>query len=714
MDKDKAQSKKLTREEQRIEDSKHAQDTQDAERMLFLADAKVLLARDADARRKFDYEWMVRDLFRRGYHFSRYQPTTQTVVLASKQSAKIPVNLTAMAMRSIRNEVTSFRPKWECLPRYMNEESKTQARYTGMFLDYEFDRLKLKKKIKETITHGLVTSVGIWRILYDERKKEVAIYLVDPFDWYPDSYAESLDPFEMDHCIMATRRSQDWILHNPEFDEQAKKEVVSSEARLAYSEYKQFMIQAVKNSGQYQTEKNSTNILFEGEFRIFHDDGKHHIRRVIWTEQNTRPLYWEDTDEEDYSFSLYQADINPKEIYGEGWMKHVMPINRVIDMLESSVYDYNHRVAKGRIVVDRDSGVRAIHNTHGEIVSKNKGSEVRAMDMPALPVATQNQIERFGRYFEDISGRHDASLGRVPAGVKAGIGIAELKQADATSQDDLVDNLEDFLADVARKVMRVVAKDYKTYKIIQALGHKEEDEKYFAVVGKGANKKGNKDHQGKVKIGPDWLDLAIIGDDNNIRVTVGSWLGYTKEMMQEKVLKYTQIGLIDQKTALRLLEFGSINEIIQETRKESLMKSRLGQQQQGGHPGEQDQFGLAEVENEMMLEGKPIKPDPHDDHEVHIAVHQDILGQGADDIVGEHIQLHQEYLNQSWGVPQTSQDNTRNQQVQAQQPQSQGQEGQPPMMGQAGQRGQPSGMMAGQAPQIPPMGGAGEGQPPTQ
>lgn len=710
MDQDKAK-RRLTSEQQRIEDAKTDENPDQSQKRMFIADAKELLGRAADARRRYDYEWMVRDLFRRGYHFSRYQPTTQTVVLASKQSAKIPINITAAAMRSIRNQVTSFRPKWECLPRFTTEESHTQARYTGMFLDYLHDHLKLKHKIKETITQGLITSVGVWRVLYDERRKEVRIYLVDPFDLYIDPYAETVDDAE--YMILATRKPLSWVLNNPDYDATARSQIVSPEARLAYSEYKQFMIQAVKNMAQYQTDRNATVILFDGEFRIW-KDGKSHIRRVIWTDQNTDPLFYEDTEDEDYTHAIYQADINPKEIYGEGWMKHVMPINRVIDMLESSIYDYNHRVAKGRILVDRDSGVRAIHNVHGEIVTKNKGTEVRAMDMPALPVSVAQQAERMMQYFEDVAGAHDASLGRVPAGVKSGAGVNELKQADATNQDDLVDNLEDFLEDVARKIMHVVSKEYTGYQVVQALGHVEEEAKYFAVVGKGSGKSGSKDeaHKGKVKIGPDWLDLAIIGDDNNVRVTVGSWLGYTKEMQQQKVEKYMEAGIIDQKTGLRLLEFGNIDDIIQQTRKEQMLKAKLTQQpQQGGHPGEQDQYTLAQVENQMLLEGKPVKPDPHDDHEVHIAVHQEALGQGADDLVGQHIELHQQYEAAQWGTADAGggQDQSRNSQVQGQQPQpDQGQLGQQPDPNQglppAMQGQQRGGSVVGgqQPPQQPP------------
>ena len=687
------------------------------EKRQFLAKVKRELQRDIDSRRRYDYEWMVREMFRRGYHFSRYTPTTQTIVLASRQNAKIPINITSAQMRSIRNQVTSFRPKFEVMPRYGTDESENQARYAGRYLDYWYDKNKIKTRIKETVIQGLTFSVGgPWEIYYDPELKEVKMYLLDPFDFYVDRFAESFP--EAMRCVKAVRTNLGEVRANQDFDKDALKEVTSAQSKLAVSEYKQFIIQAVKILDQAGYDDAENVILYEGYYKLRNKDGKQFIRRVVWTDQNITPLLWEDLDDDSFPFVMYRADLNPKDIYGESWMKHVIPINRVIDQLESSVYDYNHRVAKGRIVVDRDSGVRAIHNVHGEIVTKNRGSEVKAMDMPALPVAVSLQIDRMNRYLEDVGGAHDASLGRVPAGVKAGVGIAELRQADATNQDDLVDNLEDFLEEVGIRVLKEVSRNVDTYEFVRAMGIREGEEKYFAVIGKGSSRNKNKK---QVKIGSDWVDLAVIGDQNNIRVTIGSWLGYTKEMMQEKTMNLLKMGAIDQKTFLRLWEFGDIDKIINETRKEALLNKALNpNNQQQQNPGEADQYGLAMTENEMMvMEGKDMPVDPHDDHMVHIAVHQDALGQGADDLVGKHIEIHQQYASQQYGSTGSNS-----------QPQQQGQ-GQPgqdnALQGQVGSQ-QPdqsgTGLNTGETPPIPtnpaigraptansPMGAIMQGQP---
>lgn len=636
-------------------------DPQMRERQDFLSRiAKPSFQSASDSRRKYDQEWLGRNLFWRGYQFSRYLPETQTVVLAVRQSARIPVNLTTAYMRSIRNQVTAFRPKFEVLPTVPNSDSsQVQARYAQRLLDYYFDRLKLKMKIKETIVQALMYSIGgPWQIVYDELTKEVKIWLLDPFDFYMDPLAE--DPNECEYMIKAARQPIAAVTSNPSYSLEARREVKGGSEILAASPQKQFLLQTTRTISPKMQTSSPFVILYEGSFRRYREDGTRYMVHCIWTEQNTVPLLYEELDTDEFDYVVYRGDLVPKEPYGESWIKHVMVINRAINTLESSALEYNSRIAKGRLVVDRDAGVRAIHNVHGEIISKNRGSQIQSLDMAPLANSVPEQIERMNKYAMDISGVHEASLGSVPTGMRSGIGVAELKQSDSSSQDDLVDNLEDFLTEVAMKILKKIAQNYTSYKVIKDLGVREGDEKYFAVIGKqaakGKTKAGDKlGKPGQVKIGPDWFDVAEIGDDNNIRVTIGSWLGYTKEALQQKVQAYFQIGLIDQGTALKLLEFGDIDSVIQKTRLEAILK-RPPQQGANGQP-QVDQYDLALSENDMVLEGKVSTTKdayalvtPDQDHMVHIAVHQDALGKGFDEILGALIEAHQIALEHGVGM----------------------------------------------------------------
>ena len=333
----------------------------------------------------------------------------------------------------------------------------------------------------------------------------------------------------------------------------------------------------------------------------------------------------------------------------------MIPINRVIDALESHIFEYNHFFAKGRFVIDKNSGARIIVNQHGQIIEKNRGATVTSLPISPLPPSPQEQLASMRRNLEDLSGVHDVSLGRLPGTIRSGVAIAELKQADATNQNDLIDNLEDFLARSGRKILKLVAENWNTSKLISVTGLGGKPE-YFMAIGEQGNIKNKK--KNKYTFGEMDLPLAIIGADNEVRVQVGSWLAYTKEARQEKLKELFRLGAIDQKTYLEYSEFADIDGIIKRTRDEQMLQARSGQTSQAV----QNQFSgniqltdeeLALAENELMMEGvdQPVHPD--DDHQIHISIHKE---HADDDIVrahmNEHINVDRWQLNmQTRGMP---------------------------------------------------------------
>lgn len=640
----------------------------------FVRRAQDLFQSMKDGRKRYDWEWLTRDLYRRGYQFSSYNPSTKSVVLTSSSRVRIPINLLWSQMRVIRNQVTAFRPKWEVLPTGKSEQSLNNARYSGKLLDYYFDRLNLRKKIKEIVTQGLIYSVGgPLQILFDpdadDGKGEIVIRLVDTFDFFIDMRAT--DDQDAEYCAMAVRRPLDEVRTDPKYT--FKEKLEHGETREAESEYKQFLLQSLKLVSQYKQDDSQHVILKEFWWKVRVDDnnmkelkeelkknneetkdlkkGEVLMRVITYTDLQIDPLRIQLLRRGDFPFVIYQADINPAELYGESWAKHVIPMNRALNALESSIFDYHYKYAKGRIVIDKDSGVSVINNEHGSIIEKNQGAEVSPLPLAALPGTYIKQIENMRRYIEDIGGAHDVSLGRIPTGVKSGVGIAELKQADSTNQSDLVDNLEDFLVRVGKKVLKEIANNYDRPRVIKALG-KSGDSEHFAIVGaKAGEKRSNKK---EVTFGPDTFNLAHIGADNEIRVSIGSWLAYTKTAQYEKLKEMYQAGAIDQKTLLEHMEFNDVQNIIERTREQTILEKMSGIPAAGA--GQVSDMEIAEQENIMMTkEGRTdVEPLPEDAHIVHIAIHQDYAD---NELVGRHIEQHKALMRQERSQPESGMEN---------------------------------------------------------
>lgn len=606
-----------------------------------LSEAQMLLQQAKSAREKYDRDWLSRDLFRRGYQFSSQQGTT--VSLTKSSQARIPVNLLWAYIRSIKNQVTSFNPKWEVLPEFKGRESDERARLTGKLLDQLFFKMNMNKKIKEAVIQGLMFSIGgpfevVWNPNYDngpnQPRGEVEVILHDPFDVYFDPNAIDMDTCE--YLVKAVKTSIYEIQANEYYSDE-RFNLKTGSSKQAESEYKQFLVQTIQ-SGKTSNIENETVILYEMQRKERTEDGNIGIRYLTWVDGLSKPLRDEIIDQEDFDMEIFQADMNPLEMYGESWSKHVIALNKVINALESSVFEYNYKYAKGRLVIDKNSGIKAVTNEHGSIIEKNRGAEVRPLPLQALPPSVENQIIRIKNVMEDISGVHEVSLGRTPVGIKAGVAIAELKQSDTSNQDDLVQNLELCLMRLGKKILKKIAKYYDTPRITKVVGTGRMVE-HFAVVGE----KYVGEDKTEWKIKDEKYPLARIGESNELSVQIGSWLAYSKEAQQKTIMQLAGAGLINQEDVLKYLEFPNVQEIVEKTRSEKIidMKRKENQIMPSGISQEE----LALTENEMMAEGNPMPVDPEqDDHELHLAVHKTYVGYENNQQFADHISEHERAL----------------------------------------------------------------------
>jgi hypothetical protein len=105
---------------------------------------------DIQARKKLDWKWFIYDLWVNGYHYVRWNKSTQSIVpvIESKGRPQIVVNKIRMTLRSVRNFVLRNKPKPEVTPDDLNDENLEEAMAVNRYLDFLADKLRVSSMLK--------------------------------------------------------------------------------------------------------------------------------------------------------------------------------------------------------------------------------------------------------------------------------------------------------------------------------------------------------------------------------------------------------------------------------------------------------------------------------------------------------------------------------------------------------------------------------------
>ena len=79
----------------KVEDQNVPEEIESERQRNLVVKCRKLTSQAEENRRKFDWEWLVRILYKKGYHFARYNRATSTVVFSIRTGVRIPVNLVA-------------------------------------------------------------------------------------------------------------------------------------------------------------------------------------------------------------------------------------------------------------------------------------------------------------------------------------------------------------------------------------------------------------------------------------------------------------------------------------------------------------------------------------------------------------------------------------------------------------------------------------------
>ena len=590
-------------------------------------------------RQQMDWNWYLYDNYYRGNHYIQFNKRTNQIVTPPrpKGQVRLTVNKIYSICRAIRNFATSYRPKWEVAANSTGEDVINNAQKSSDTLDYYYDYLELPKLIKGVANYIIKYGIGFFQYGWDEegtgldnQKGEVDVWIRDPFDVYLDP--SGMETGDIQNCrfidIAVSQPIQD-IIDSPAY-KKIKEDEISGDTIRAVSEFKQSLIQN-QYTGDFASNKElKTKILHETLYKKKVGSNTE-VWIASWIEGHL--LRNEKTEFNKYNLIAIASDDNPNEIYGEGYIKNLIPINKVINRLESQVVEYNNLVNRGRLIVDKDSGVSKITNETGEIIEKNPGADVREISHAGLSPDIHIQIGRLDEDMKSISGVVDAFLGKVPEGVKSGVALESLKAQTANNLQDLKDNIEAGLAQLGEGILELIATKVVASRQIKATG-KDGEPANFSIKGQVGVNKGEQLPE----------DTYVIGNQNQVKVVIGSGLAYTREGRITRLDKLLEQKVIGPEAYLRGIEFGDVEETIKEAQQakfnDQMMESvtsqqgqpqgamppagqsPMGQQPQPAEQGPDSWSKLADDENKAMLTGKIIPPTegaPKEHTAVHIA-----------------------------------------------------------------------------------------------
>jgi hypothetical protein len=514
------------------------------------------------------WEWFVVNQFLEGKHDVRGNPHDNTIVVSKqRESINFPINKIYSAHRSLTAFVTRHQPKVEVEPKNSTDEARDYARRSNKVLERD-NQLNNGKKLNHELAYLGVEYGRAWRQIGYDKEKQVSIrWTVDPMDILIGAKTGNWEdaPYLIKNIV---RTIGYWKNKYPKSD-------VAPDNEVAYDEYKKLMHEINQNSygENSQEEDEETAIGHECWYKLFKPNKMGGlINKVLFTDKEI--LDFQETPFTEYPFVAYDAEARPNEIHPPIPLKHAIPAQRMINILNTQLIEYNHIVNRGRFVKDKNAGFRAIYAKEGQIIEKNQGKSLQVLPPPPINPALQNQITLAETWLEDITGMHDASRGITPERVTSGRAIEALQMGDSNNVQMLRENFEDALAKEAAWIL-------KMYSLFEKDGFmvddklKEDEIDTFGVIGQEAVG-GNVPKEYFMEENGEYSDICAILPDNQVKVSVTSELGETRQARMGLLMELVQMGL-PFKTLLEYLEFPNTSDVL-----ERIAEEPVGQQLLGG------------------------------------------------------------------------------------------------------------------------------------
>lgn len=331
----------------------------------------------------------------------------------------------------------------------------------------------------------------------------------------------------------------------------------------------------------------------------------------------------------------------------------LIPLQREYNEVRTDLSVAARRMGNPQLLVQKGSidTAKMTNEPGAQIVYRPGTAPPQPAPMAQIPQYVIEQQERILRDFEDVSGQHEISRGEAPAGITAGTALAYLGERDDNFLTPQYQSIEESVERVATQTLTLFQQYVDIKRKIKVVGL---DGSYDTML----------------------LEGADIADGTDIRVEPGSGIGQSQAAKTAQVMDLVGLGIIQPDMALKLLEIGGPQKILdimaaaeRKAQRENMKMKALKDQPELieqsrmkfvsealAAPFAQQALAEGAATPEKLIEfaeqNTPpvVQVDDFDIHEVHIEVHNrfrmsqeyEALPEEIKDEFDKHVKWHQD------------------------------------------------------------------------
>lgn len=356
----------------------------------------------------------------------------------------------------------------------------------------------------------------------------------------------------------------------------------------------------------------------------------------------------------EYPFAKFDH-IPGGKFYGTSLIEDLTPLQKEFNRTRGQIIEAKNRMAKPQLIAPRGSvDASKITTEPGLVIQYTPGFDPpQPIPLSPLPAYVLQEIDRILVDWNDISGQHEVTQGRVPPGITAATAISYLQERDESKLSHTYDSLEEGIEKIAKQSLSLVNQFWSDERVVKVTGP---DGSFDAQAFRGSD----------------------IEHGMDIRVEAGSALPVSKAAKQALIMDLMKMGFIDPNKGLEVMDMGGINKLYEQiqtdqrqVQRENLRMAKvteelLTQNNQLNQQMMQESVQQQQEQPEMDPEsGNPLPPNPlkpwdgnqppliipvnsWDNHKLHIEYHNNYrkgqsfesLPEYAKALFEAHVNLH--------------------------------------------------------------------------